>query len=115
MSASSVAVNTFVIEPISKIVRSSGAYGRSSATRPCPACGSDNAHVLARLLREHAVDAERKLSGTGSRDEYGASRARTGDLLAASQTLSQLSYGPRSASLASRAGDRLQLTPSGLG
>ena len=25
---------------------------------------------------------------------YGASRARTGDLLAASQTLSQLSYGP---------------------
>ena len=36
-------------------------------------------------------------TGTKRTETDGASRARTGDLLAASQTLSQLSYGPRDA------------------
>ena len=45
-------------------------------------------------------------------ENYGASRARTGDLLSARQTLSQLSYGPRSAlSLASSAKSSAQLIP----
>jgi hypothetical protein len=55
--------------------------------------GSGRLTAICRALERGGWNIEGTVLPTDG--ESGASRARTGDLLAASQTLSQLSYGPR--------------------
>src|SRR5438874_2021997 len=50
--------------------------------------------ATARLKEQSRSKSSCSPKQSGLRSVHGASRARTGDLLAASQTLSQLSYGP---------------------
>ncbi len=68
---------------------SRGTLGRCTAQGP--AIKHSQGHVHPR------ADFEARVETLNKHKRNGASRARTGDLLAASQTLSQLSYGPATA------------------
>ena len=78
------------------LLRASRDHASPSAAAPC--AGSERAAPVGGktrvIAREVRVKRTMRHCGQASRSGGGASRDRTGDLLVANQTLSQLSYGP---------------------